>query len=59
MKMVEITKMKEEWCPLTNDEVRAYFALCIIMSQIKKSKIDMYWSKQKILETHIFASYAS
>ncbi|XP_015436675.1 PREDICTED: piggyBac transposable element-derived protein 4-like [Dufourea novaeangliae] len=55
MKMVEVTKMKEEWCPLTNDEVRAYFALCIIMSQIKKSKIDMYSSKRKILETPIFS----
>jgi len=51
----EHTKIKEQWYPVTKDEVRAYFALCIIMSQIKKSKIDMYWSKRAVLETPIFS----
>ena len=51
----EDSKKKGEWYPLTKDELRAYFALCIIMSQTKKSKIDMYWSKRKIIETPIFS----
>ncbi|KAI4490573.1 hypothetical protein M0804_003517 [Polistes exclamans] len=45
IKMEQNTKMNQEWYPLTNDEVKAYFALYIIMSPITKSKIDMYWSK--------------
>lgn len=55
MKMEQNTKINEEWYPLTNDEVRAYFALYIIVLQIKKSKINMCWSKRKLLEMPIFS----
>jgi len=55
MNMEHNTKMSKEWFPVTNDEIRAYFSLCTIMSQVKKSKIDMYCSKRKILEIPIFS----
>ena len=36
--------MDKEWFPVTYDKIKAHFALCI-MSQVKKSIIQMYWSK--------------
>ena len=38
MEMEQNTKMNKDWYPLTNDEVRAYFALHYkyILLQIKK-----------------------
>ena len=53
------TKMSKKFFPVTNDKIKAYFSLCIIMSQVKKSKIDLYWSKRKILETPIFSHIMS
>ncbi|CAK9820042.1 PiggyBac transposable element-derived protein 4 [Anthophora quadrimaculata] len=55
MNMEHTTKMSKDWFPVTNDEIRAYFALCIIMSQVKKSKLEMYWSKRRIIETPVFS----
>ncbi|XP_015598511.1 piggyBac transposable element-derived protein 4-like [Cephus cinctus] len=54
MNMQRNTKMSKDWFPVTSDEIKAYFSLCIIMSQVKKSKIDLYWSKRRILETPVF-----
>ena len=30
--MEQNTKMEKDWYPLTNDKVKAYFAICIIIS---------------------------
>lgn len=48
-------KIDEKWTPVTVDEMKAYFALSIIMSQVKKSKVSMNWSKRSIIETPIFS----
>lgn len=44
----------ETWMPIDRDEIKVYFALCIIMAQVKKPKIQMNWSKRAIIETPIF-----
>ncbi|CAD1479327.1 unnamed protein product, partial [Heterotrigona itama] len=33
MRIEQNTKVNEEWFSITTDEIRAYFSLCIIMSQ--------------------------
>lgn len=49
----------EEWFPVTSDELQAYFALCIIMSQVKKSSIDMGLVKPSCCSnTNILKTYA-
>jgi hypothetical protein len=44
----------ETWTPVDCNEQKIYFALCIIMTQVKKPKIQMNWSKRAIIETPIF-----
>ena len=52
-----ITKKKNQrWFPVTRDEIKAYIALCILMSQVKKSNLHMYWSKRHIISTPVFAA---
>jgi hypothetical protein len=46
--------LDESWDPVDCNEIKVYFALCIIMTQVKKSKISMNWSKRAIIETPIF-----
>lgn len=48
-------KMDEKWSPVTVDEMKAYIALSIIMSQVKKSSVKMNWSKRSIIQTPIFS----
>lgn len=43
----------ETWIPVDCNEIKIYFALCIIMAQVKKPKIQMNWSKRAIIETPI------
>jgi hypothetical protein len=52
----DIKKLKydDKWFETTTDEIRAYFALVILMSQVRKSRIQLYWSKNRCLETLIF-----
>ncbi|XP_054282844.1 piggyBac transposable element-derived protein 4-like [Macrosteles quadrilineatus] len=45
----------DKWQPLTIPELKAYFALYILMGQVRKPTIKMYWTSRKILETPIYA----
>lgn len=48
-------KCDSEWLPVTIDEIKTYFALYVLMGQIKKPSIRLYWSTRKILETKIYS----
>ncbi|XP_043485876.1 piggyBac transposable element-derived protein 4-like [Polistes fuscatus] len=47
-------KIDEAWFPIDCDELKIYIALCIIMGDVKKSSVQMYWSKRSVIETPIF-----
>jgi hypothetical protein len=49
-------KMKddEKWFDTTEDEIRAYFALVTLMSQVRKSRVQLYWSKNMCTDMPIF-----
>jgi hypothetical protein len=46
-------KGDDKWFETTEDELRAYFALIILMSQVRKPCIQQYWSKDKCMDTPI------
>jgi hypothetical protein len=48
-------KLYDKWIDTTPDEVKVCFALCILMSQVRKPKIKWYWSKRAVLETSIYS----
>lgn len=54
-------KLKSDgrWQALSLDEMRAYFALYILIGQVKKPKLQMNWSKRKVIETPIYAETMS
>jgi hypothetical protein len=47
-------KDDEKWFDTTADEIRAYFALVILMSQVRKSRIQLYWRRNRCIDTPIF-----
>ena len=47
-------KIDENWFPVDGDEIKVYFALCIIIAQVKKPTIKMNWSRRAVIETPIF-----
>lgn len=48
-------KIDDEWFPVSIDEMKAFMALSIIMTQVKKPNVQMNWSKRGIIHTPIFA----
>ncbi|KAG8238150.1 hypothetical protein J437_LFUL017263 [Ladona fulva] len=57
--VVESEQYKEKdidkkWFDANPDEMKVFFALCIIMSQMKKTWVQMNWSKRAIIHTPIF-----
>nr|XP_033190357.1 piggyBac transposable element-derived protein 4-like [Bombus vancouverensis nearcticus] len=47
-------KIDKTWFPVDSGEIKIYFALCIIMAEVKKPTIQMNWSKKAVIETPIF-----
>ncbi|XP_015185810.1 PREDICTED: piggyBac transposable element-derived protein 4-like [Polistes dominula] len=50
----KIKKSEEKWRDTNIDEIQAYFALCILMAQVRKLNVQSYWSRKSIIETPIF-----
>lgn len=48
------SKTNEERFSITSDELQAYLVLCVVTSQVKNSKIDIYCSKRVFVETSIY-----
>lgn len=46
-------KMDDTWLSVTHDEMKVYYALCILITLVKKSNIQMYWSNREVIETPI------
>lgn len=49
----------EKWQPIVIDELKAYFALYILMGQVRKPTLKMNWSVRKIEATKIFSEVMS
>jgi hypothetical protein len=52
-------KDDDKWFDTTADEIRAYFALVILMPQVQKSRIQLYWSKNRCTDTPVFCETMS
>ena len=52
-------KDDDKWFPTTEDEIKAYIALCILMAQVRKPRVKLYWSKESCIETPIFGQTMS
>ena len=51
--------MDDNWFPVTKNEMLAYYALCILMTQVKKPNLQMHWTKREVIETPIFGKVMS
>jgi hypothetical protein len=43
------------WKEVTVDELKLYISLCILMSQHKKSNLNDYWTKRRVISSPIFS----
>ena len=46
---------RQKWFPTTVDELKTLFAIILLMSQNPKQRLEVYWTKRKILHTPIFS----
>ena len=46
---------RQKWFPTMVDELKTLFAIIVLMSQNPKQRLEMYWTKRKILRTPIFS----
>lgn len=49
----QIKSFEQKWRETYVDELKAYFALCILMTQVKKS-VQSCWSRRSIIQTPIY-----
>ena len=42
------------WTPVTPDEIKAFLAMTVLMGIVHKPELDMYWSRDPVLETPFF-----
>ena len=50
------SNLDSKWFETTADEMKAFIALCLLQSQVKKDKLQAYWSTRKSIETPFFSS---
>jgi hypothetical protein len=48
--------LQSEWFDTTTDEMKAFIALCMLQSQVKKHELRAYWTTKKVIETPFFSS---
>jgi hypothetical protein len=53
-KQKHATKPDDKWFDVSADEIKAFFAICILQSQVKKNTLRSYWSERKSTETPFF-----
>jgi hypothetical protein len=46
-----------DWCDVTVDEMKVFFALVIAMGLVRKSDIAQYWSIKEYVNTSFFGKY--
>jgi hypothetical protein len=44
-----------QWFLTTSHEIKAYFALCVLMAQLKKPNLQCYWSIRKSFQAPLFS----